>query len=303
MRPHVELIHNDDLIWHPAELPRGEGSATQRNLSYDEENGAASTRVIFESAWSRPAGYHHADTEWYILDGEATIGHSTFGKGSYLRAPAGLRVPALEVKEGTQLLVFREYGDFGFSLSDKDRSGDLPVGGNTVSSDRGELSLFDARSLEWLPNIYEGDSQRFLHIKILFRDPSPENDHTKGFVTMLGYAPPSWQDHKVAHHPCFEEAYCLDGDMVYNFGDITPGTYFFRPAKVKHGMFHAGEPKGALWLFRLDGDLINWVTEYPEIEVKGIAKNYDPNNPAEAPVITGLPVRSRTTGPWDRRGQ
>jgi hypothetical protein len=67
MRPHVELIQEGDLVWHPAELTRGDGKARQRNLSYDEENGGASTRVVFDSAWSRPAGYHHGDVEWYVM--------------------------------------------------------------------------------------------------------------------------------------------------------------------------------------------------------------------------------------------
>lgn len=303
MRPHVELIANDDLMWHEAELPRAEGKARQRHLSYDEENGAASLKVHFESAWSRPAGYHAADTEWYILSGHIKLGDQVMGPHTYFRAPAGLQVPAIEVEPGSEILLFREYGDFGFSVSDKDRSGDIAVSGNTVSSDRGSLTVTDVKSLAWLPNIYEGDSQRFLHVKPLFHDPSPADDHTKGFVTLLGYAPPSWQDHKTAHHPCFEEAYCLSGAMKYNFGDITPGTYFFRPALVKHGMFHSEEPSGALWLFRLDGDLINWVTEYPEIEVRGRALNYDPNDPKQRPVIAGLPVRSRSTGPWDGRGR
>ena len=50
MRPHVELIDQKDLVWHLAELPHGEGEARQRNLSYDEENGAASLQVEFCTA-------------------------------------------------------------------------------------------------------------------------------------------------------------------------------------------------------------------------------------------------------------
>ena len=95
MRPHVECIQEADLCWHEAELPRGEGKAKQRNLSYDEEDGSASTRVIFESAWSRPGGYHHGDIEWYIMEGMIKIGEQLLGKGGYFRAPAGLR-PAAE---------------------------------------------------------------------------------------------------------------------------------------------------------------------------------------------------------------
>src|SRR3972149_7064056 len=118
MRPHIELIHQADLCWHPAELQRGNGKVRQRNLCYDEENGAASTKLQFDSGWSRPAGYHHADTEWYILNGELTIGDQRLGPGVYLGAPAGLRVPEISVKEGSEILVFREYGDWGFSVSD-----------------------------------------------------------------------------------------------------------------------------------------------------------------------------------------
>ena len=70
MRPHVELIHEDDYIWHAAEFHKAEGSARQRNLSVDEEDGSASTSVVFDSSFDRPAGYHVADTEWYVLEGE-----------------------------------------------------------------------------------------------------------------------------------------------------------------------------------------------------------------------------------------
>src|SRR2546422_10152724 len=49
MRPHVEVIQEEDYVWHAAELPHGEGKARQRNLSLDEEDGSASTRVDFVS--------------------------------------------------------------------------------------------------------------------------------------------------------------------------------------------------------------------------------------------------------------
>ena len=83
MRPHVELIQEADLIWHEAELPRGQGKgAKQKNLSVDEEDGSASMRVMFDKAWSRPAGYHHADVEWYVVEGRMRIGDSGFRKNA-----------------------------------------------------------------------------------------------------------------------------------------------------------------------------------------------------------------------------
>ena len=45
MRPHVEIIHEDDYVVHPAELPASTGEAVQRNLSVDEEDGSASLRI------------------------------------------------------------------------------------------------------------------------------------------------------------------------------------------------------------------------------------------------------------------
>ena len=41
MRPHVEIIQQSDLCWHPAEMHGGTGRVMQRNLSYDEEDGSA----------------------------------------------------------------------------------------------------------------------------------------------------------------------------------------------------------------------------------------------------------------------
>lgn len=300
MRPHVELIQQADLCWHDAELPRGEGKARQRNLSYDEEDGSASTKIHFDSAWHRPGGYHHADTEWYVLSGQVKLGDRVLGKGHYWRAPAGLRVPPVAVKAGTQILLFREYGDWGFTVSDKNRSRFVPRGLNTSSTEPGRLTLVDVARLDWLPNIYEGDTQRYLKLKALYHDPAPADNPRKGFLTMVCWAPPGWSDSRLVHHPVFEEAYSLEGHLDYNFGKLGEGTYFFRPAKVKHGHFISGEEKGYMGIFRLDGSLVNWITVEERVIVEGKALNYDPVK--QAPLIAGIPVRSRSTGDWSLDG-
>lgn len=301
MRPHVELIQQDDLCWHDAELPRGEGKAVQRNMSYDEEDGSASTLVRFDSAWSRPAGFHNADTEWYVMSGEVRLGERRLKKGSYFRAPAGLRIDALDVRAGTEILLFREYGDWGFSASSKNHSKFVKRGLNTLSREQGELTLIDVNKLEWLPNIYEGDTQRYLKLKMLYHDPAPPDDPRRGFMTMMCWAPPGWSDKRLVHHPVFEEAYSLEGVLDYNFGSLGEGTYFFRPALVKHGHFTAGGEKGYMGIFRLDGSLVNWITVEEKVIIEGKALNYDPVK--QAPLIAGIPVRSRSTGPWDLDGQ
>ena len=58
---------------------------------------------------------------------------------------------------------------------------------------------------------------------------------------------------------------------------------------------------GCSWIFRLDGSLINWVTLNSQVIVMGDAVNYDPET--QGFVMAGLPVRSKSTGPWDLDGQ
>ena len=67
MRPHVELIQQSDLCWHPAELHGGTGRVMQRNLSYDEEDGSCSAKLSFETTWDRPVSYTHLTLPTILL--------------------------------------------------------------------------------------------------------------------------------------------------------------------------------------------------------------------------------------------
>jgi uncharacterized protein DUF4437 len=284
MRPHVELIHEADYIWHPAEFPGSEGKARQQQLSIDEEDGSASLRVDFETSFSRPGGYHVADTEWYVLEGEIAVGDKRMGKGGYFHAPKGVAMPAVEAKEGTKILLYREYGDWGFEATEK----------NASSVSEPNLIVLDTEAMDWLAVDKPGPKPGLM-IKMLHR-----NEQT-GFYSRLIWAKPGWDDHRLAHHPCYEEAYTVWGTMRYNFGDLIPGTYFFRPAWVKHGHFISHEPDGCAWLIRSDGDLVNFYTTNEKVIVEGTPENYDLET--QAPVITGIPVRSKSAGPWDGDGR
>ena len=282
MRPHVELIQEADYIFHPADFPKSEGKAVQRQLSLDEEDGSASLRIDFLSDWGRPGGYHVADTEWYVLEGEIQLGDQKLGKGGYIHAPKGVAIPYLKAKEGTRILLYREFGDWGFEETDRNHK-----------DAREELIVLDTESIQWNEVKVAGPAPGLM-IKMLHRNPET------GFYSRLIWAKPGWTDHRLAHHPVYEEAYTLGGDMVYNFGDLLPGTYFFRPAWVKHGHFISGEPHGCTWLIRSDGDLVNLYTTKEKVIIEGEPENYDPET--QGPVISGLPVRSKSTGEWSRDG-
>ncbi|WP_101759326.1 DUF4437 domain-containing protein [Oceanicoccus sp. KOV_DT_Chl] len=294
MRPHVEFIDEKDLIWHLAELPHGVGEAKQRNLSYDEEDGSASLRVDFVTDWSRPAGLHAAVTEWFILKGEVKLGDTMLGEGDYWCAPKGVLTPAIEVKAGTEILLFREYGDWVFAP------------GNQHGSDKAEhaeLTIKHSNAMEWYDVVDpdNGSPMNFerggtpvpgLFIKLLYRNPDT------GFYTRLIKAKAGWVEHPLAHHPVFEEAYLLDGEFDYNYGEIRRGGYFFRPAGIRHGDFVAGDEDGFTFILRCDGDLVDWYTDNARVEMQGDAVNWGEDYPLSEPPVMIQPVRSKTAGPW-----
>ena len=289
MRPHVELIDEKDLIFHPSELVGGIGEAKQRNLAYDEEDGSLSAKIHFDSDWHRPAGVHVAQTEWYVLEGEVKIGDEVLHKGGYWMTPAGVVAPALEVKAGTQILYFREFGDWRFEATDQPW--------DSVRPDQ-KLIIKRTDEMDWI-DVVDGSPMRFdlggtpvpgLYIKMLFRD------EKTGFYTRLIKAKPNWREHPLAHHPVYEEAYTLEGSFNMNFGDMYPGVYFFRPALVRHGDFTAG-PEGTVWLLRCDGDLVDWYTDNAKMEMKGDPVNWGPDYPGTVDPAPLQPLRSRSIGP------
>ena len=83
MRAHVEIIDQRDYIWHLAEFVHAQGTAKQKNLSYDEEDGSLSAKIVFTSDWGRPAGVHHAETEWWVEKGQVQLGDRVLGPGDY----------------------------------------------------------------------------------------------------------------------------------------------------------------------------------------------------------------------------
>ena len=262
MRPHVELIHEDDYIWHGAELIGGEGRASERRLSVDEEDGSSSLRVDFHTGWGRGPGIHHANTEYYVLDGSLTYGDRTIGKGAYVYAPKGVPTDAIRIAEGSQILHYREYGDAGFDPVDS-------LAAPRWADAREDVIVIDTEAMQFdaVPN---PGPMPGLNIKYLHVDPAT------GFYTRLVFAQEGWADHRLAHHPCYEEAYTTQGHMEYNFGTLDLGTYFFRPARVKHGHFTTMEG-GATWLLRSDGELLNWYTQNEWVRWGGEAVNYGPD--------------------------
>ena len=158
----------------PPSCPAPRARARQQNLSYDEENGAASTRVFFDTHWSRPGGYHEADTEWYVLSGQVMLGDRALGASDYFRAPAGLHVPPIRSRRCTQVLIFREFADWGFSVSARKRdtvscrAGEIPT-----SDEPGELTIVQDTQAGWAANPYGTVERAGLPAQAEAEDPLP----------------------------------------------------------------------------------------------------------------------------------
>ncbi|MET7962697.1 DUF4437 domain-containing protein [Micromonospora arida] len=287
MRAHVELIHENDYIWHVGELPHGEGGVHERRLSTDEEDGSSSLALRFDSDWGRGPGVPHADTEFFVRSGSLIYGGQEIGPGGYLQVPRGVPMDWIKIREGSSVLHWREYGDCGFDVGKAQWS---PASARWETA-VGEVTVVDSNDMEWTAAPTVGPITP-LYIKLLHRDP------VTNFYTRLIRAHKGWSDHRLAHHPCYEEFYTLGGKMAYNFGDIDEGTYCFRPAGVKHGHFVAETDID--WIIRSDGELINWYTTDEWVKWGGTATNYHEHD--EAPVISTLPVRSRSRGPWSGDG-
>lgn len=295
MRPHVEFVHEQDLIWHMAELPHGQGDAVQKHLSYDEEDGSASLRVDFNSDWSRVSGLHVACTEWYVLKGKVMLGDVELTDGDYFCAPKGVLTPAMSVEAGTQILLFREYGDWVFIPADADAA-DKPEHNELVVVRTNDMEWYDVEDPEnGSPMDFDrgGTPVPGLFIKLMYRDP------VTGFYTRLIKAKPGWVEHPLAHHPVYEEAYMLSGDFKYNYGTMNEGSYFFRPAHVRHGDFVAGDEEGATFLLRCDGDLVDWYTDNARVEMTGDPVNWGDDFPGSEPPVMLQPVRSKSVGKWE----
>lgn len=300
MRPHVELVYQQDLIWHADALGSPDDQADVRRLSSDEESGAGTVLVRFGGLWSRPAGYHQADTEWYVIAGLVTVGGTGLGPGGYLRAPAGKLTPAMTAEAGTEALVFADNGPSAFVVSDGDWAGFVRRGRLDISGLPGELTICSAAELDgepppWEPPGQEGPPSR---ITVLYRQRPLVPGTAAEPLTALWEAPPGWADASFHHRRAFVEAYGLSGTIEYSHGRLGPGGYLYRPPRLQTSAARVAGDAPACLLIRLGDTAVPWHTSGAYVRISGRAVNYDPADSGETLIPSGLSVTSRTTKGW-----
>jgi hypothetical protein len=101
-----KVIRQEEREWVEFQIPESSPPVELSRLSQDPASRAQTLLVRFAPGWSRPStGYYEASEEFFVLEGDLTIGESTFGPGDYALIPAGaLRGPSSS-KQGALTLA------------------------------------------------------------------------------------------------------------------------------------------------------------------------------------------------------
>jgi hypothetical protein len=222
-RPHVEFIQSADV---PEErLVDGVfAGALRRLLSADDVDGSWTGLLRLEPGPTFDLTAGGGPIELFGLRGSATLASGPFGPGSYAYVPARADAASIVATEEALVLTMVER--------------ESETGGGAVEViDTNERRLED-HGVEGVPP--------GLVIKLL------RVDEEKGDWTWICAGPPGWREDRAEIHPTVEEALVLRGDVLLGErGEMSPGSYFWRPPMVRHGpMYSRG---GNLIFFRTKG--------------------------------------------------
>ena len=245
------------VAWESFEGPGIPAGLQRRLLSQSPSMGAVAQITYIPAGWSHPAGYHDVDHEFFVLEGDLTIGDGAgeekLTKYSYSYMPAG-ETHRLKSRQGAVLLDWWK-GKPDFVASNQDKKG---------ARDYARVRAWSYFKTPWYvgepfpPYRTGGNFPRFLH-KLLRKDPDT------GEMTLMEFdpsipAPPSDKPSNFGGgyeiHPSFEEYYHVEGNRQANVDDrgphkseyggecVEPGLsrytngargYFWRAAGVAHG--------------------------------------------------------------------
>lgn len=253
-RPHIEFIQSQALPWTKSPWDGLLEDTQVKVLSRDAGSGASSTLVKYPAGWRRPAAEHlPVDEELFVLGGALTINGVAYGEMCYAHLPAGHPRAGAESPDGAVVLTF-------YSGAPVSAPGPAPSGSYEPDLLIERVDVLtasfshDQTRLNVDPDSALGEGVADFGNLVLRADPRTGNQ------TWIISAPPLWRNAVVEVHPVVEEMYLLSGEMAGDTGIMTPGAYFWRPPRMRHGPF--GSKTGNLMLFRTDGGPLE--TETPE---------------------------------------
>lgn len=230
-RDHLEFIQAQSLPWQPDVLPyKGVRSKT---LSQDPSSGARSCIARFPAAWILRSPFSlSCDEEFFVLQGSFEANGICYGKGDYAYFPAGLVRDGVKSETGCDVLSFFE-SDL-FVIQPGELSADTEM----------EISRLPSGEMDWSAATDPNVASSLIGRKLL-RPDTATGERT--WLLKLETDDP-YEINGVEQHPCVEEMFLLEGDIVMPAGVMTRGAYFWRPPFVPHGP--TGSRQGFTALFR-----------------------------------------------------
>jgi hypothetical protein len=218
-RPHIEFIRSQDVPEADAEAPFS--GARERRLSTDVGSGAFTSLVSLPPGWTGDLSGRERPFELFVLRGEVTLGADRLIPGSYVYLESGLPQATVATTTESLLLVMAEE--------------------EHATGPTGTWAIVDSERMQ-----YELSSVIGLVIKKLRVDPET------GDWTWLAASAPNRVTPRAEIHPTVEEAFLIRGDcLLGGRGEMTPGSYFWRPGMVRHGPL--ATRKGTFFFFRTKG--------------------------------------------------
>lgn len=223
-RPHVEFVRAADV----GETPAGEpfAGARERRLSTDDETGACTGLMTLPAGGRWELGGAMRPVELFWLRGEAALGGDRLGPGCYVYLESGLGEAPLAVAPGAE---------DGLAL--------VMVEDERAPGPTGAWEVVDTERMNYALSGFEGKIPPGLVVKKLRVDPET------GDWTWVAAGAPNRVTPLAEIHSTIEEAFLIRGDcLLGERGEMTPGSYFWRPGMVRHGPM--ASRNGTLFFFR-----------------------------------------------------
>ncbi len=199
------------IRWEPLAVEGSEGRAWIKTLAKDEETGARTALIKYDSGFRQKRTKSNWPVDSYVIEGSMTSGEHEYAADTFHFRPAGVEYGPIESQSGITRVVF---------------TGDTKDG----SSDE-EVFIQDIKQMHWGPS-YADPTGVHIGLKTLRQDPKANYS----ILLHASFTPGARAVEAVGHvHDHTEEAYILAGDFEDYLGDIEghinwmPGIYVCRP--------------------------------------------------------------------------
>ena len=240
-RPHIEPYVETNVPFKRMTLPGFSRGMRYKVLSLNDETGACSLKVQFDSGYKQPPGLTYTEMEMFILSGSIEMDGQVYRKGYYFLVPPGVSLPAMRSPRGCQALVYYNYAEPSFEESDEDHE----------LGERHRLAIVNSyEDLPWTGTSFFPATANGCLVKVLRYD-----ERTQAF-TFLYCMTANFAQDNISYHDCCEESYHIWGtSWMMQFGNLPTAGYFWRPPYINHGSFRS--ELGIIALGRTDSQLYN----------------------------------------------